>query len=83
MMRNQEQTIVNMADKSNMILISYIDDVGYPITKAMLKPREHEGIKIFWFSTNTSSNKVDFFHKNLMISEEVQYFCFCQSLKIY
>ena len=41
MMRNQEQTIVNMADKSNMILISYIDDVGYPITKAMLKPREH------------------------------------------
>lgn len=64
MMRNPQQTIGNMADKANMTLISYIDDDGYPITKAMLKPREREGIKVFWFSTNTSSNKVKFFRKN-------------------
>ena len=63
-MRNPQQTIGNMADKANMTLISYIDDDGYPITKAMLKPREREGIKVFWFSTNTSSNKVKFFRKN-------------------
>lgn len=30
----------------------------------MLKPREHQGIKVFWFSTNTSSNKVKIFHEN-------------------
>ena len=64
MMRNPAQTIGNMVDKSNMTLISYIDKKGYPITKALLKPREHEGIKVFWFSTNTSSNKVKSFRKN-------------------
>lgn len=32
--------------------------------KAMLKPRERQGIKAFWFSTNTSSNKVKFFRAN-------------------
>ncbi|MBD5089781.1 MAG: pyridoxamine 5'-phosphate oxidase family protein [Clostridiales bacterium] len=63
-MRNPEQTIGNIADKSNMAFISYIDDEGFPITKAMLKPRERQGIKEFWFSTNTSSNKVKFFRKN-------------------
>lgn len=68
MMRNPEQTIGNMADKSNMTLISYIDDEGYPITKAMLQPREREGIRIFWFSTNTSSNKVKFFRNNTKAS---------------
>jgi general stress protein 26 len=30
----------------------------------MLKPREREGIRVFWFSTNTSSNKVKFFRNN-------------------
>lgn len=30
----------------------------------MLKPRERQGIKVFWFSTNTSSNKVKFFRGN-------------------
>lgn len=63
-MKNPSQTIGNMVDKSNMTLISYIDVEGNPITKAMLKPREHEGIQTFWFSTNTSSNKVKFFRKN-------------------
>lgn len=64
MMRNPEQTIGKMVDKSNMSFISYIDEDGYPITKAMLKPREREGIKEFWFTTNTSSNKVKFFREN-------------------
>lgn len=30
----------------------------------MLKPRQREGIRIFWFSTNTSSNKVKCFRDN-------------------
>lgn len=64
MMRNPEQTIGNMIDKSNMSFISYVDDEGYPITKAMLKPRERLGIKFFLFTTNTSSNKVKFYREN-------------------
>lgn len=64
MMRDPEQTIGKMADKANMALISYVDGEGYPVTKAMLKPREREGIRIFWFSTNTSSNKVQCFREN-------------------
>lgn len=64
MMKNPEQTIGNLIDKSTLTFISYIDEEGYPITKAMLKPREREGIKTFWFSTNTSSNKVKFFRDN-------------------
>lgn len=32
--------------------------------KSMLKPREREGITTFWFTTNTSSNKIKCFRKN-------------------
>ncbi len=64
MMRDPEKTIGNLIDKSSLTQICYIDNEGYPITKAMLKPREREGIKVFWFSTNTSSNKVKYFKDN-------------------
>ena len=63
-MRNAEETIGKMIDKAGMSFISYVDNEGYPITKAMLKPRERKGIKELWFSTNTSSNKVQFFKNN-------------------
>lgn len=63
-MKNIEQTIANIVDSASTVFISYNDDEGYPITKAMLKPRERNGIQEFWFSTNTSSNKVKFFRKN-------------------
>lgn len=64
MMRNPQQTIGNLVEKSTQAFIAYIDGEGYPITKAMLKPRERNGIKEFWFTTNTSSNKVKFFREN-------------------
>ena len=38
MMKDPQQTIGNMADKYSTALISYIDEEGYPVTKAMLKP---------------------------------------------
>jgi len=63
-MRNPEETIGKMIDKSTTSFISYVDEDGYPITKAMLKPRKRNGIKEIWFSTNTSSNKVKYFRKN-------------------
>lgn len=64
MMRNPEQTIGNLVEKSTQAFIAYVDGEGYPITKAMLKPRDRNGIKEFWFTTNTSSNKVKFFRNN-------------------
>ena len=63
-MRNSEETVGKMIDKSTTSFISYVDEDGYPITKAMLKPRKRNGIKEIWFSTNTSSNKVKYFKKN-------------------
>ena len=42
----------------------YLDEAGYPATRAMLAPREREGIKVFFFSTNTSSKKVACFREN-------------------
>ncbi len=63
-MRDVKKTIGNLIDKAPLTQICYTDDEGFPITKAMLKPREREGIEIFWFSTNTSSNKVKFFRQN-------------------
>lgn len=63
-MRNPTETIGKMIDKASVSFISYIDGEGFPVTKAMLKPRERNGIKEIWFSTNTSSNKVKFFKEN-------------------
>lgn len=63
-MRNPEETIGKMIDKSGTSFISYVDHEGFPVTKAMLKPRERTGIREIWFSTNTSSNKVACFKKN-------------------
>lgn len=64
MMKGTEKTIGNLIDKAPLTQICYMDEGGYPITKAMLQPREREGMKVFWFSTNTSSNKVKFFRSN-------------------
>ena len=63
-MKNPEETIGTMMDRANTCFLSYVDGEGFPVTKAMLRPREREGIKVLWFSTNTSSNKVACFRKN-------------------
>ena len=63
-MKNPEETIGKMIDKSSTSFVSYVDENGYPITKAMLKPRKRSGIKEIWFSTNTSSDKVRYFRNN-------------------
>ena len=64
MMRDAVQTIGNLIDKATLSLVNYIDADGFPISKAMLSPRERDGIKEFWFTTNTSSNKVACFKQN-------------------
>lgn len=51
-------------DHQAKTIISYIDEKGFPVSKAMLKPRLVEQEHLFYFSTNTSSNKVKSFQKN-------------------
>jgi general stress protein 26 len=58
MMRNAEQTIGNLIDKQKVSFISSVGEDGFPNTKAMLPPRRREGIKTFYFTTNTSSMRV-------------------------
>ena len=63
-MRDPEKTLGGMADKAKIVYLSYIDSRGFPTTRAMLAPREREGVRVFWFSTNTSSQKVAAFRRN-------------------
>ena len=63
-------------DKQKVSLICSIDKDGYPNVKAMLRPRKHNGLKEFYFSTNTSAMRtkqyldnpkasIYFYHKGL------------------
>lgn len=64
MMRNPEQTIGNLIDKQGVTFIGSVDDKGFPNMKAMLPPRKREGIKAFWFTTNTLSERVKQYREN-------------------
>ncbi len=50
--------------KQNVSFISSIDENGFPNIKAMLKPRKMNGIKEFYFTTNTSSLRVNQYLSN-------------------
>lgn len=71
-MRNTEQTIGNLIEKQSVAFISSIDEAGFPNMKAMLPPRKREGIKEFYFTTNTSSMRVRQYRENPKASI---YFC--------
>lgn len=63
-MRDAEKTIGNIFDKQGVAFISSVDEDGYPNTKAMLAPRAREGIRVFYFHTNTSSMRVAQYRAN-------------------
>ena len=71
-MRNPEQTVGSIADKLKIAFIGSVDEQGYPNVKAMLQPRKREGIKVFYFTTNTSSMRVRQF---LSDNKACVYFC--------
>ena len=64
MMRNPEQTIGNLIDKQGVAFIASIDENNFPNMKAMLPPRKREGVREFWFTTNTSSMRVSQYRQN-------------------
>lgn len=72
MMRDAEKTIGNIIEKQSTAYISSVDEDGFPNMKAMLAPRKREGIKVFYFTTNTSSMRVGQYLKNNKASI---YFC--------
>ena len=71
-MRNPEQTIGNLIDHQKTVYLASVDGEGYPAIRAMLEPREREGIKVFYLTTNTSSQKVKQFRAN---PKGALYFC--------
>ena len=54
--------------KQKVSFICSVDENGCPNVKAMLKPRKKNGLKVFYFSTNTSSLRVKQFLNNLNAS---------------
>ena len=67
-----KELIGKMADTLPVAFISSVDDEGYPCTKAMLSPRVREGVKVFYFTTNTFSLRVAHYKAN---SKASIYFC--------
>lgn len=69
--------IERFIDKQKISFICSVDTDNYPNVKAMLKPRKRNGLKEFYFSTNTSSMRTQqylsnpnaciyFYHKGLI-----------------
>ena len=73
-----KELIAKMADKLPIAYISSVDQEGFPWTKAMLKPRKREGIKTFYFTTNTFSIRVAQYKANPKASI---YFCDAKGFK--
>ncbi len=67
-----KELIAQMADKLSIAYISSVDEEGFPCTKAMLAPRKREGIKVFYFTTNTFSLRVAHYKAN---PKACIYFC--------
>lgn len=71
-MKDVETTIGKLIDNQKVAFIASTDEDGYPNMKAMLPPRKREGIRFFYFTTNTSSMRVRQFLKN---NRSCIYFC--------
>lgn len=73
-----KKLIAQMADTLPIAFISSVDADGFPWTKAMLAPRVREGIKVFYFTTNTFSLRVAQYNANPKASI---YFCDTKGFK--
>jgi general stress protein 26 len=71
-MRNPEETIGNLIDKQSISYISSVDENGYPNTKAMLAHVKREGIKTFYWHTNSPSMRIRQYRNN---PKACIYFC--------
>lgn len=72
MLKNPAETIGRLIDHQRTAFISSLDADGFPNTKAMLAPRKRDGIRTFYFTTNTSSLRVAQYRSN---ANACIYFC--------
>lgn len=71
-MKNPELSLIKLVEKQKVCYLGSIDADGYPNIKAMLRPRKHNGLREFFLSTNTSSQKVAAFRRD---PKACLYFC--------
>ena len=71
-MRDAVESIGNLIDKQSVSFISSVDENGYPNTKAMLSPVKREGIKTFYWHTNSPSMRIKQYRNN---PKACIYFC--------
>ena len=64
MIRDLQKTVGALIDKCSIAQLCYLDKDGFPVTRAMLKPRERHDLREFNFTTNTSSEKVSALRNN-------------------
>jgi general stress protein 26 len=64
MVRDYIKSAITLVAKSTRSFVGSVDDEGYPNMKVMLAPREHNGVKEFFFTTNTHSMRVKQYKKN-------------------
>lgn len=57
-MENIDKIIENLIDRQEVCFLSFINDAGFPTTRTMLNPRKRQGIKEFYLTTNSGSQKV-------------------------
>ena len=63
-MKDFENVINTILEKQGIVYIGSVDEDGFPNTKAMLAPRKRDGIKVFYFHTNTHSMRVRQYKNN-------------------
>ncbi len=56
--------ISHFVARRRVAFIASVDGAGFPNLKAMLPPRKTEGLRTFYFSTNTSSMRVVQYREN-------------------
>lgn len=71
-MNNLLKTLESLVDRQAVAFVGSVDAEGYPAMKAMLAPRVREGLKVFYFTTNTSSMRVAQYRRDPRASV---YFC--------
>ena len=70
--KNPEQTLGKFIDRQSTAYIGSLDADGFPNIKAMLAPRQREGLRVFYFTTNASSLRVRQYRHNPL---SCVYFC--------
>jgi general stress protein 26 len=64
MMKNPQETIGNLIEKQTVSFISSVDENGFPNTKVMYSPVKREGIKTFYWHTNSPSMRIKQYKNN-------------------